>query len=97
MRGADERTGSLFSYVNIETRAGKDHPLRRIRALVNTALAELDKDFAGLYAPLGRPSIAPEKLIRAMLLQMLYPVRAGLDGAAGLRSSVSLVCGLWRR
>jgi transposase len=76
MRGDDERTGSLFSYVNIEKRVAKGHPIRKIRDLVNAALAELDKDFAGLYAPLGRPSIAPEKLIRAMMLQMLYSVRS---------------------
>ena len=76
MRGDDERTGSLFSYVNIEKRVAKGHPIRKIRDLVNAALAELDRDFAGLYAPLGRPSIAPEKLIRAMMLQMLYSVRS---------------------
>lgn len=76
MRGDDERTGSLFSYVNIEKRVAKGHPIRKIRELVNAALAELDKDFAGLYAPLGRPSIAPEKLIRAMMLQMLYSLRS---------------------
>lgn len=76
MRGDDERTGSLFSYVNIEKRVAKGHPIRKIRDLVNAALGDLDKDFAGLYAPLGRPSIAPEKLIRAMMLQMLYSVRS---------------------
>ena len=76
MRGDDERTGSLFSYVNIEKRVAKGHPIRKIRDLVNASLVDLDKAFAGLYAPLGRPSIAPEKLIRAMMLQMLYSVRS---------------------
>jgi transposase len=70
MRGADERSGELFSYVDLEARVRRDHPLRAIRAISNGALVSLERDFAGLYAPrMGRPSIAPEKLLRAMLLQ----------------------------
>ena len=77
MRGSDERTGSLFSYVDLEARVRRDHPLRVIREIVNAALAEMDDDFAVLYPPgLGRPSIAPERLLRAMLLQAFYGIRS---------------------
>ena len=76
MRGSDERTGSLFSYVDLEARVRKDHPLRAIRRLVNETLALMERDFATLYAGIGRPSIAPEKLLRAMLLQAFYSVRS---------------------
>ena len=76
MRGSDERTGSLFSYVDLEARVRKDHPLRAIRLLVNETLATMERDFAALYAGIGRPSIAPEKLLRAMLLQAFYSVRS---------------------
>ena len=76
MRGSDERTGSLFSYVDLEARVRKDHPLRTIRRLVNETLAIMERDFAALYAGIGRPSIAPEKLLRAMLLQAFYSVRS---------------------
>lgn len=76
MRGTDERSGSLFSYVDIEARVPVGHPLRRIRNLTNSALARLDKKFAGLYAPEGRPSIAPERLLRASLLQLFYSIRS---------------------
>ncbi len=57
MRGGDERSGSLFSYVDLEARVGKDHPLRTIRRIVNEALAGLSGDFSALYARMGRPSI----------------------------------------
>jgi transposase len=76
VRGSDERPGSLFSYVDLERRVPKDHPLRPIRELANEALSELSRDFAALYAPLGRPSIAPEKLLRALLLQAFYTLRS---------------------
>jgi transposase len=76
MRGADERSGSLFSYVDLETRVPKDHPLRAIRIIVNAALSDLDGEFEAMYAPLGRPSIPPEKLLRALLLQAFYTVRS---------------------
>jgi transposase len=76
MRGGDERSGELFSYVDLEKRVRGDHPLRAIRAIVNEALAALEADFAALYAPVGRPSIAPEKLLRAMLLQAFYSIRS---------------------
>ena len=76
MRGSDERTGSLFSYVDLEARVRKDHPLRAIRFLVNQTLTAMEQDFAMLYAGIGRPSIAPEKLLRAMLLQAFYSLRS---------------------
>lgn len=76
MRGTDERTGSLFSYVDLEARVRKDHPLRTIRRLVNDTLANMERDFAALSTGIGRPSIAPEKLLRAMLLQAFYSVRS---------------------
>jgi transposase len=77
MRGSDERSGSLFSYVDLEARVRSDHPLRTIREIANAALADLTGEFAVLYpARLGRPSIAPERLLRAMLLQAFYGIRS---------------------
>ena len=76
MRGGDERSGSLFSYVDLEARVGKDHPLRTIRGIVNEALAALSGEFSALYSRIGRPSIPPEKLLRAMLLQAFYSIRS---------------------
>ena len=76
MRGADERAGSLFSYVDLESRIPPKHPLRAIRTIVNEALSTLDADFAGLYSRIGRPSIPPEQLLRAMLLQLFYAIRS---------------------
>src|SRR6185503_16998698 len=76
MRGGDEQTGKLFSYVDLEKRVRSDHPLRTIRGLVNEALAALEHEFSALYAPIGRPSIPPEKLLRAMLLQAFYSIRS---------------------
>jgi transposase len=76
VRGEDNRTGKLFSYVDLEARVRRDHPLRAIRTIVNEALLGLEREFAGLYAPTGRPSIPPEKLLRAMLLQAFYSIRS---------------------
>jgi transposase len=76
MRGEDRRTGQLFSYVDLESRVRADHPLRAMRGPVNQALAALSADFAGLYSTVGRPSIAPERLLRALLLQGFYSVRS---------------------
>ena len=76
MRGGDGRSGELFSYVDLEKRVRSEHPLRAIRAIVNATLAALEADLAALYAPVGRPSIAPEKLLRAMLLQAFYSIRS---------------------
>jgi transposase len=76
MRGTDQRTGELFSYVDLEARVRADHPLRPIRVIVNEALVALEGEFAPLYAWTGRPSIPPEKLLRAMLLQAFYSIRS---------------------
>src|SRR6201984_2854472 len=76
MRGVDERAGSLFSYVDLEDRVPAKHPLRVIRRIVNEVLAALDGEFAKLYAGSGRPSIPPERLLRALLLQVFYTVRS---------------------
>lgn len=76
MRGTDEASGSLFSYVDLEERIPAKHPLRKIRQVVNEALTSLDADFEGLYVRFGRPSIAPERLIRASLLQILFSIRS---------------------
>lgn len=76
MRGLDERSGELFSYVDLEQRVPPDHPLRLIRRIVNDALASLDEEFARLYSYTGRPSIPPEMLLRALLLQAFYTIRS---------------------
>src|SRR5262245_44828654 len=76
MRGVDERNGSLFSYVSLEERIPARHPLRKVAVIVNDALKALDSEFAQLYAPDGRPSIAPERLLRAALVQILFSVRS---------------------
>jgi len=77
MRGTDGRSGSLFSYVDLEARIRPAHPLRVIREIANAALADLKGEFAELYAArLGRPSIPPERLLRAMLLQAFYGIRS---------------------
>ena len=76
MRGLDGRTGELFAYVDLERRVPADHPLRVIRAVVNAALSELSTEFGRLYARLDQPSIPPEKLLRALLLQAFYSIRS---------------------
>ena len=76
MRGGDERSGALFSYVDLEARVRADHPLRAIRAIVNEALSALEREFVALYSRIGRRSIPPEKLLRAMLLQAFYSIRS---------------------
>ena len=76
MQGADERGEGLFSYVDLEARVPADHPLRAIRVLVDEALDALSGDFGRLYSRTGRPSIAPEKLLRALLLQAFYTIRS---------------------
>lgn len=76
MRGTDQRSGQLFSYVDLESRVRRDHPLRVIRDIANEALASLASDFSALYSKVGRPSIPPERLLRAMLLQAFYSIRS---------------------
>ena len=76
MRGDDRESGSLFSYVDLEARVPQDHPLRPMRALVDAALEEMRPRLDGLYAWTGRPSIPPERLLRALLLQVPFTVRS---------------------
>ncbi len=76
MRGDDLQQSALFSYISAEQRVPPDHPLRKLLPLVNAALAQMSRRFTALYARVGRPSIAPEKLLRALLLQILYTVRS---------------------
>ena len=76
MRGADRQQSSMFSYISSEQRVPTDHPLRAIRAMAEAALGELGPRFDAVYATNGRPSIPPEKLLRALLLQVLYTVRS---------------------
>ena len=76
MRGDDAMKGSFFSYIDLEKRVRSDHPLRLIRAIANAALRALTRDFAALYSPIGRESIPPERLLRALLLQAFYSIRS---------------------
>jgi transposase len=76
MRGSDATSGSLFSYVDLEERVPATHPLRTIREIVNDVLLSLDAEFEGLYEGTGRQSVAPERLLRASLLQTFYSVRS---------------------
>jgi transposase len=76
MRGSDTRTGELFSYVDLEERVPAKHPLRLVRGVVNEVLAALDGEFSRAYAAGGRPSIPPERLLRALLLQAFYTIRS---------------------
>ena len=76
MRGSDATSGSLFSYVDLEDRVPTKHPLRTIRAIVNDVLVSLDAEFERLYEGTGRQSVAPERLLRASLLQAFYSVRS---------------------
>jgi transposase len=76
MRGFDEQPTHLFSYISMEQRVPATHPLRSIRQMTDRVLATLSPQFTKMYAPIGRPSIPPEKLLRALLLQVLYTVRS---------------------
>jgi transposase len=76
MRGDDQQQSHIFSYLSPEERVRKDHPLRAIRTMVDEVLSQLSRRFDAMYAGVGRPSIAPEKLLRAQLLQMLYSIRS---------------------
>src|SRR5580700_4919206 len=76
MRGPDTQQSAMFSYLSPEQRVPADHPLRPIRVMVDLALKALSPAFGQMYADFGRPSIAPEKLLRALLLQVLYTIRS---------------------
>src|SRR5713101_3926793 len=76
MRGQDKQQAEMFSYLSPEARVRKDHPLRAIRTMADQALENMSRRFDRMYAKTGRPSIPPEKLLRAQLIQMLYSVRS---------------------
>src|SRR3989441_12678527 len=76
MRGGEDPQAEVWSYIPLEQRVPADHPLRPMRAMVDAVLAELSPEFSRLYSRVGRPSIAPERLLRALLLQVLYSVRS---------------------
>ena len=76
MRGDDRQPDSMFSYVSPEQRVPHDHPLRAIRGLVDAVLKDMSRDFGRLYATVGRPSVPPERLLRAQLLQIFYSIRS---------------------
>jgi transposase len=76
MRGDDQQQSGMFSYVSLEDRVPQDHPLRRIREMVDEILRGMARDFDALYAKTGRPSVPPERLLRAVLLQIFYTVRS---------------------
>ncbi len=76
MRGQDDGSGTLFSYIDLEDRVPATHPLRLIRGIVNEALETLSGEFEAMYSHMGRPSIPPEKLLRALLLQAFYTIRS---------------------
>src|ERR1700730_4365360 len=76
MRGTEQQQSTMFSYISAEQRVPKDHPLRALRVMADAALKQLGPAFDAIYARSGRPSIAPEKLLRALLLQVLYTVRS---------------------
>ena len=76
MRGADQQENHIFSYLSPEERVRKDHPLRPIRTMVDEVLKQLSRRLDAMYAKVGRPSIPPEQLLRAQLLQMLYSIRS---------------------
>ncbi len=76
MRGDDQQQSEMFSYVSLEERVPQDHPLRKVREMVDQILRAMAKDFDGMYAKTGRPSVPPERLLRAVLLQIFYSVRS---------------------
>src|SRR3979490_1751881 len=76
MRGDDQKQGQVFSYVSTEERVPQDHPLRAVRRSVDQILGEMTREFDRVYAKTGRPSIAPERLLRAWLLQVFYSIRS---------------------
>src|SRR5215471_10487431 len=76
MRGSDSKQDDMFSYLSPERRVPADHPLRQIRPLVDQILKEMSPQFGKLYSAIGRPSIAPERLLRALLLQIFYSIRS---------------------
>jgi transposase len=96
MRGEDRQQVAMFSYISVEQRVPQEHPLRVMWVLSDAVLKDLSRKFSRLYSHTGRPSIPPEKLLRALLLQcpVLDSKRETADGAAPLQPSVPMVCRL---
>ena len=97
MRGTDEATGSLFSYVDLEEQIPAHHSLRKSRQVANDALTSLNADFDAVYVDFVRPSIAPERLIRASLIQILFSIRSELQLMEQMQYNLLLrwFVGLW--
>ena len=76
MRGSEQHQESLFSYVSVESRIPQDHPLRAVKRMVEQTLVALNRDFTQMYSQMGRPSIPPEQLLKALLIQVLYSIRS---------------------
>ena len=97
MRGPDIQQAAMFSYLTLERRIPADHPLRSIRRLTDRALARIDGELDKLYSPTGRESIPPERLLRALLLMVLYSVRSKRQLMEHwIVRSNRLSCGDWR-
>ena len=95
MRGDDNQQEGIFSYLSPEKRVPTEHPLRPIRKMVDEILKEMSPQFAKLYSSVGRPSIAPERLLRSLLLQIFYAVRSetNADRTVAVQPVVPVVCG----
>jgi Transposase domain (DUF772) len=94
MRGDDDQQEGMFSYISLEKRVPTDHPLRPIRRIVDEILKEMSPKFQKLYSDVGRPSIAPERLLRSLLLQIFYSVRSERMLIEQLQQpAVPVVCG----
>ena|ERR1035437_4026890 len=93
MRGADQKQSAMFSYITLAQRIPADHPARQIRVLVDRALERMDAELEKLYSDMGRPSIAPERLLRATLLMVLHPQRADERRSISQRKLIERVFG----
>jgi transposase len=90
MRGDDRQQGSMFSDVDLEARVPADHPLRPMQVMVDRALASMSNGFESMYASTGRPSIPPERLLRALLIQILFSIRSERQLAAAVYNLVRM-------
>lgn len=99
MRGDSTNQGELFSYVSLEARIPDNHPIRKVRKIVDTALAEIEPAFNDMYSSVGRPSIPPEQLIRSMLLQIFFTIRSerqmAMPNCIERAQAKNLACATW--
>jgi len=91
MRGRSERQSDLITLINVEERIPAKHPIRRIKRMVDAVLRRLDGEFATMYAPVGRASIPPERLLKAKVLQALYTVRSDRSRRRGT-NGCAMIC-----